>query len=303
MHISFLVCGLFFAVFTIAAADLYQWTDESGVIHVVDESRQIPHTYREKVKVFESQKSRTPPSSLPLSPSRTYPTHSQGTLRRNWLFILGLIKSRQEDAMGPLTGAGIRPASSWQVNDPLRPETIDEVIDPARRAADAQRLSLSADGVEAIVQQAAAAILPPPPPVQEQAREEPLPQQIIIHQTPSQIIEVERETVPCVCTGASSAALSAPSPLSSPSLPSAQSSPWGWSLCAILTVGPTYRALVCATIADTELSAWAAYEHSWSDSYAIRCVTHAIRCVTHAVWHRPPRYATFVRAMKERRKP
>jgi Domain of unknown function (DUF4124) len=196
MRISLLVCGLFFAVFPIAAADLYEWTDENGVIHVVDESRQIPPTYREKVKVFESQNSRTPPSPLPLSPSRTYPTHSQGRFAQKLALDLGLIKSRQEDAMGPLTGAGIRPASSWQVNDPLTPETIDEVIDSARRAADAQRLSLSADGVEAIVQQAAAAILPPPPPVQEQAREEPLPQQIIIYQTPSQIIEVERETVP-----------------------------------------------------------------------------------------------------------
>ena len=197
MCISLLACWLFFAIASTAAADLYQWTDENGVIHVVDESSQIPPLYREKVKVFESQKSRTPPSTLPLSPSRTYPTYSQGRFAQKLALDLGLIKSREEDAMGPLTSVGIRPASSWQVNEPLTPETIDEIINSARNAANAQRLSLSADGVEAIVQQAAAAILPPPALVQEQASEEPPPpQQIIIQQPPSQIIEVERETVP-----------------------------------------------------------------------------------------------------------
>jgi len=196
MHISLLVCGLFFVVVTAASADLYQWTDESGVIHVVDESSQIPESYRKKVKVFESQKSRTPPSALPLAPSRMYPEYSEGRFAQKLALDLGLIKSPLEDAIGPLTSVGIRPASSWQVNDPLAPETVDEVINSARSAADARRLALSADGVEAIVQQAAASILPAPAPVQEQAREEPPPQQIIIHETPSQIIEVERETVP-----------------------------------------------------------------------------------------------------------
>jgi len=122
MHISLLVCGLFFLVVTAASADLYQWTDESGVIHVVDESSQIPESYRKKVKVFESQKSRTPPSALPLSPSRMYPEYSEGRFAQKLALDLGLIKSPLEDAIGPLTNVGIRPASSWQVNDPLAPE-------------------------------------------------------------------------------------------------------------------------------------------------------------------------------------
>ena len=197
MRIPLLFCGLFCLAVTNASADLYQWTDDSGVIHVVDESSQIPRAYREKVKVFESQKSRTPPSSLPLSPSRTYPLYSQGRFAQKLALDLGLIKNRGEDAVGPLSGAGIRPSSGWHVNDELTVETVDEVTDSARRAADARRLSLSADGVEAIVQQAAASILPPPAPVAEQPREEPPPpQQIIIHETPPQIIEVERERVP-----------------------------------------------------------------------------------------------------------
>lgn len=195
MRIPVLLCGLFFSAVTLAWADLYQWTDENGVIHVVDESYQIPQAYREKVRVIESQKSRTPPSSLPLSPSRTYPVHSQGRFAQKLALDLGLIKSRQEDAVGPLTSVGIRPASSWQVNDLLTPETADEVINSARSAANARRLSLSADGIEAIVQQAATSILPPPAP-EERTSAEPPPQQVIIHQTPPQIIEVERETVP-----------------------------------------------------------------------------------------------------------
>ena len=108
MRIPLLFCGLFCLAVTNASADLYQWTDDSGVIHVVDESSQIPRAYREKVKVFESQKSRTPPSSLPLSPSRTYPSYSQGRFAQKLALDLGLIKHRGEDAVGPLSGAGIR---------------------------------------------------------------------------------------------------------------------------------------------------------------------------------------------------
>jgi len=196
MYILSLVLGFLFFSITLVSADLYQWTDESGVVHVVDESSEVPRAYREKVKVFESQKSRTAPSSLPLSPSRTYPTYSEGRLAQKLALDLGLIKNQDEDAVGPLTGTGIRPSSGWHVNDELTVETVEEVIDAARRAANARRLSLSPDGVEAIVQQAAASVLPPPPQVQEQLREELPPQQVIIQQTPPQIIEVEREPVP-----------------------------------------------------------------------------------------------------------
>jgi len=195
MRILSLVVGLFFSSVALVSADLYQWTDESGVVHVVDESSEVPRAYREKVKVFESQKSRTLPSSLPLSPSRAYPAYSEGRFAQKLALDLGLVKNRDEDAVGPLTGAGIRPSSGWHVNDELTVETVEEVVGAARRAANARRLSLSPDGVEAIVQQAASSVLPPPP-VQEQPREEPPPQQVIIHQTPTQIIEVERERVP-----------------------------------------------------------------------------------------------------------
>jgi hypothetical protein len=196
MNIVMFVLGLLFSSATIVSANLYQWTDEDGVIHVVDESSEVPRAYRGKVKVFESQKSRTPPSSLPLAPSRAYPANSEGRFAQKLALDLGLIKSRAEDAISPLLGAGIRPASGWRVNDELTDETVGEVTDAARRAANARRVSLSADGIAAIVQQAAASVFPPPPPVQEQLQEEP-PQQVIIHQTPpAQIIEVERERVP-----------------------------------------------------------------------------------------------------------
>lgn len=197
MLVFLLVCSLFFSVATITWADLYQWTDDNGVIHVVDESSQIPRAYREKVKVFESQKSRIPPGALPLAPSQTYPLSSQGRFAQKLALDLGLIKNRGEDAISPLIGVGIRPASGWQTTEPLTADVVDEVASAARRAADARRLLLSADGVEAIVQQAAAAVLPSPAPVQEGVREETPSQQIIIHQTPpAQIIEVEREPVP-----------------------------------------------------------------------------------------------------------
>ncbi len=196
MNIVLFVLGLLFSSATLVSADLYQWTDKDGVVHVVDESSEVPRAYRDKVKVFESQKSRTSPSSLPLSPSRAYPTYSEGRFAQKLALDLGLIKNRDEDAIGPLIGAGIRPASGWHVNDELTAETVEEVVGAARRAANARRLTISPDGVAAIVQQAAASVLPPPPPVAEQPREEPPQQQVIIQQTPPQVIEVQRERVP-----------------------------------------------------------------------------------------------------------
>ncbi|MGE0827253.1 MAG: DUF4124 domain-containing protein [Candidatus Binatia bacterium] len=191
----FLIVALFFAAAS-AFADLYQWTDTDGVIHVVDEAGEVPEAYRDQVKVYQSMKSHSPPpASLPLSPSRSYTLGSEGQFAQKIALDLGLIRRESEDPIGPLIGAGIRPAGGWHVDEALTIETVEEVLSAARYAANAHRLSLSADGATAIIQQSAEAILPAPPP-EELAYEEPPPQQIIIQQSAPQIIEVERETVP-----------------------------------------------------------------------------------------------------------
>ncbi|MSQ47521.1 MAG: DUF4124 domain-containing protein [Deltaproteobacteria bacterium] len=191
MCTTVLFCGLLLLIPSLSSAKLYQWTDTQGVIHVVDESGDIPAAYRDQVKVHQTARPAPSSTSLPLSPSRTYPKHSEGKFAQKLALDLGLIKKSNEDGLGPLSGAGIHPAGGWEVSDLLTSEVVDDVLATVRRAADSQRLALSADGAEAVVKQVAAAILPPPPPVREQEpRQEP---QVIIYEAPQEIIEVERE--------------------------------------------------------------------------------------------------------------
>jgi hypothetical protein len=79
------------------------------------------------------------------------------------------------------------------VSDPLNAGALDDVVAAARRAAESQRLRLSADGAEGVVRQAASNFLPQTPsqPV-EQEYEEPT---VIVEQQPPQVIEVIREPV------------------------------------------------------------------------------------------------------------
>lgn len=203
MKFAFLLCGLFFCGVTLAHADLYQWIDAQGVTHVVDDTGAIPEAYRNKVKIHRTAKPTNAQTSL-LAPSRTYPENSQGAFAQKLALDLGLIKTSSMDALGPLGAAGIQPAGGWRVYDPLTPETQADVIAAARRAAKSQRIRVSADGAEAIVQQAAEAFLPPPPvaqtpvPPADQYAEEVFYEQepeIIIEQQPPQIVEVIREPV------------------------------------------------------------------------------------------------------------
>jgi hypothetical protein len=198
MKASLLFCGLFLFGLTSAHADLYQWTDAQGVIHVVDDTGAIPESYREKIKTYRASKPTSTPTSL-LAPSRTYPAKSQGRFAQKLALDLGLIKSSREDALSPLSAVGIQPAGSWRLSDPLTSEEQAEVVAAARRAADSQRIPLSADGAEAIVQQVGNDFLPPSPlpaspPVEHYSTQEGAPT-IIIEQQPPQVIEVIREPV------------------------------------------------------------------------------------------------------------
>jgi hypothetical protein len=194
MRATILFCGLLLFAPSSTLAELYQWTDTDGVIHVVDEAVEIPAAYRDQVNVYQSIKTAPPPASLPLSPSRAYPEHSQGQFAQKLALDLGLIKSSREDGLGPLSGAGIQPAGGWKVSDPLTPEVVYDVLAAARRAADSRRLSLSADGAEAVVRQVAAAVFPPSPVAEERETEEaPQEPQVVIYESPTQIIEVERD--------------------------------------------------------------------------------------------------------------
>ncbi len=175
-----------------AAADLYRWTDARGVVHIVDESVPIPEAYKDQVAVYRSSYSVTEGASSPLliAPSHNYSVRSQGSFAQKIAVDFGLIKNGSTDALGPLRGIGIQPAGGWKVAHALDPDTVDQLVVSARRAATAQRLTLSADGAEAIIRQAAGDFIPPAPQVEPAAALEP---EIIVIKQPPQIIEVIHE--------------------------------------------------------------------------------------------------------------
>src|SRR5713101_8120019 len=202
MRTLIFLCGLWLWGSAVVHADLYQWTDADGVIHIVDETVEVPGAYRNSVKVYHAAKSVGASPATPLSPSRAYAAQSQGAFAQKLAQDLGLTRNDNEDALGPLCGAGIQPAGGWKVSGPLTPAVLYEVLAAARRAADAKRLPLSADGAEAVVRQAAELFLPPLPSVQastppvERYNEEPGyddEPEVIIEQPPSQVIEVIQE--------------------------------------------------------------------------------------------------------------
>src|SRR5256885_6781805 len=93
----------------IAQADVYQWTDADGVIHIVDEISEVPDTYRAGMEVYRAAQPTTGVSPLPVASSRTYAAQSQGAFAQKIALDLGLLKESSEDAFGPLRGAGVQP--------------------------------------------------------------------------------------------------------------------------------------------------------------------------------------------------
>src|SRR5882672_7311711 len=84
----------------VSQADLYQWTDADGVIHIVNEISEVPDTYRAGMKVYRAAKPTTGVSTLPVAPSRTYAAQGQGAFAQKIALDLGLIKRSSEDAFG-----------------------------------------------------------------------------------------------------------------------------------------------------------------------------------------------------------
>ncbi len=173
-----------------ARADLYRWTDARGVIHLVDESVEIPETYREQVRIYRSSSSDVEASPALITPSREYSARSQGAFAQKIAVDFGLIKDGSIDALGPLNGVGIQPPGGWQVSRSLDPDSVDQLVATVRRAATAQRLTLSADGAEAIIRQAAIDFIPPSPAPDPVVQAEP---DVVIVEQPPRIIEVVRE--------------------------------------------------------------------------------------------------------------
>ena len=77
--LSFL-CGVLLLWSTVSHADLYQWTDTDGVLHVVDDAGEVLEVCRSKQKLYRTAKHAGPGKSTMamLAPSRDYAANSQG---------------------------------------------------------------------------------------------------------------------------------------------------------------------------------------------------------------------------------
>jgi hypothetical protein len=208
LRILALMVSLSLEYATTSSAEFYQWTDPRGVLHLGNDTREAPEASRKRLVVYPAGAARAGggPAAAPLAPSHLYAAQSQGAFAQRLAQDLGLIKQRDADALGPLSGVGIAPPGYWQVAEPLTPEAVEEIVAATRRAAAAERLALSADGAEAVVRQAAVAFLPAPVPLAsppaaavggdtqpvvvvepEVILEEPPP--VIIEQAPAQVIK------------------------------------------------------------------------------------------------------------------
>lgn len=56
-----------------AMADLYQWKDESGVIHITDSEEKVPQKFRDQVKVFKEGPKQAEPTEEFVAPEEALP--------------------------------------------------------------------------------------------------------------------------------------------------------------------------------------------------------------------------------------
>jgi hypothetical protein len=188
LRLSALIASLCLGYAATGFADLYQWTDAQGTLHLGNDASEAPADSRTELRVSPANtpKAGREPAAALISPRRQYAARSQGAFAQQLALDLGLIRQRDEDALGPLSGAGIAPAGYWHVTEPPTAEGIEEVVAAARRAAASGRLALSAEGAEAVVRQAAAPYFPAVTPAAEQ---KPAGRHVIHQDPPLVIIE------------------------------------------------------------------------------------------------------------------
>lgn len=69
-HVIAVFCAAVLCYGSAAVADLYQWTDSEGVLHITNDMEKVPQEYRLKIKTY---KSTAPKESAPPQPSAAPP--------------------------------------------------------------------------------------------------------------------------------------------------------------------------------------------------------------------------------------
>jgi hypothetical protein len=149
-----LVLGLVLGSMTPALAELAQWTEAAGVISESDGHGPAPSPNpRQEPPALDA--SLTVLSEQTMHAERLRQVEQGGSgFATKLAFDLGLTRQREENAPSALDHVGITPVGGWIRRSECTPEVFYDVLAAARRAAIAGRLSVSADGAEAIVRAA-----------------------------------------------------------------------------------------------------------------------------------------------------
>ena len=81
MKLGIVICALMVLTVTSAFGDVYQWTDEKGVISFTDDADRIPAKYRKKARKVVSDPVSSAPATVP-SPTPASPESAQPSISR-----------------------------------------------------------------------------------------------------------------------------------------------------------------------------------------------------------------------------
>jgi hypothetical protein len=155
--------------FTQAAAVVYKWVDDRGVVNFADALDKVPPAYRSSVEEIKTPKIPTRPfiQALPQKamvamqegkPPAQVPPIAQ-TLVREGDFAIKLAEvltveraQSEAEAETMLASAGITPKNGWIADYPMTPDIIGELQDSIGQAVDSGKVSMKKDQAVKIFQ-------------------------------------------------------------------------------------------------------------------------------------------------------
>jgi hypothetical protein len=170
-----------------AHAEVYRWTDETGLTHFDDDAAHVPDGQRDSAHVYQSKAHPPEPASAAQSSGPTQSMFASALARE-----LGLQTSATQDPISLLHLVGIYPSMGWYPNSPLSPAVVQEVVTATRAAGRARRLGQSEVSAEAAAIRVASSLGVAAPPPQA-VPEPPPPPPIVV--APNIIVQAPPPTV------------------------------------------------------------------------------------------------------------
>ena len=148
--------------FTQAAAVIYKWVDDRGVVNFADDLDKVPTAYRGSFEEIKSPKGPTQSLSQALPQKTVVTTQAEKapaevppiaqTLVREGDFAIKLAEvlrvgqaQSEAEAESTLASAGIAPKNGWIADYPVTPDIIGELQNIVGAAADSGKLAMKKD--------------------------------------------------------------------------------------------------------------------------------------------------------------